>query len=156
VGGERFAAADDVQPSGGRQLLGLFRNEADDVGADGEGRGFHLGGGGHLDGELRLDRLPQHPEVALVDVATVAAQMGGDPGRAGLLGDQGGQDGLGFGRPPGLAQAGEMIDVEGQLHEELLPEKILPSGAFRLYPKGIVRRRAGRGLRPRSFCGSRP
>ncbi len=113
MGFEGFALGQDVQAAGRGQLGGLFRNETDDVGTDGQGCGFHLRRGGHFDGELGFDRLPEEPDVPLVDVAAVAAKVDGDAGRSGLFGQESGQDGLGLGRPPSLAQAGDMIDVDG-------------------------------------------
>jgi hypothetical protein len=102
VGHEVAPPGDDVQPAGRGQLLGLLRDQADGVGLDREGDFLQIGRGCHLERYLGLDDLAEHPQVAFLDMPPVAPEVGRDPGRAGLLGEERGQGGLGLRRPAGF------------------------------------------------------
>jgi len=126
-----------VQTSFGRDLQSSFRDEADDIGFEFERDvqdGRHIG---HLEVETDSDRTPQFPNIAILDMTPVLAQMDGDAMGAGGLADQGGFERLRFAAAAlpiaGFAQGGDVINIDAQFqhgsetdYRAGLPERVWP------------------------------
>ena len=74
---------------------GAFGDERDLVGTDFQRDVLHVLGGRHLDVQLGGDGLPQHVEIAILDVPAVASQVDRDPLGARPFGDQAAASGSG-------------------------------------------------------------
>ncbi len=109
---DRRAVRQHVEAALRGQLVRLLRHERHLVGPDARGDPGHLGRRGHLDVELGRHHLPEQLDVALLDVAAVAAQMDGDALRAGQLGEDGGGHRLRLARLTRLSDGGDVIDVD--------------------------------------------
>ncbi len=145
VGSQGLPVRRDLQSPFRRQLLGPLGHERDDVGPDLERDSLHLVRRGHLHVELGLEGVPQQPQVPLLDVPPVAADMADDAVGAGLLREQGREHGLGLGGLAGLPQRREMVDVDGQSHV-ISPR--CAGGRLRRPVSRRNRRWPGRGPRP--------
>ena len=84
---------------------------------DGLGDAHHLRRRGHLDVEVRGDGRAQELDVAVLDVAPVAAQVHGDALRAGELAEHGRGDRIRLVGLARFADRGDVIDVDCQTHE---------------------------------------
>ena len=62
---------------------------------------------------VRTD-LPEHLDVAVLDVPPIAAQVHGDPVGPPQLGQHRGVDRVGLARPPRLAHGGHVVDVDAE------------------------------------------
>ena len=103
-----------VEAALGRQLLAPLGHEGHLVGLHGEGDPRHLLGRRHLHVEAGAHGLPQHLDVAVLDVPPVAAQVHGDPVGAPQLGEHRRVHGVGLLRPPRLADGGHVVDVHAE------------------------------------------
>ena len=112
--GDPPSVADDVQPPFGRQLLTPLRDERHLVGPDLQGERDDRGLGGQLEVQPDRDGLPEEPQVAVLDVPPILAEVDGDPIGPAQLGQRGGPDRVGLMPAPRLAERGDVIDVDSQ------------------------------------------
>ena len=101
-----------VQAAFGGHLLAALGDQAAGVGAELAGEGDHLVGGGHLEVQDDLGRGGEAAEVGVADVAAVLAQVGGDAVGPGADGDQGGGEGVGVVAAAGVADGGDVVNVD--------------------------------------------
>ena len=108
-----------VQAAFGGHFLPPFGHQADDVRLELERDGDDLRRVGHFQVEPGLDDLAQLPDVAVLHVPPVFAQMGGDPVRARGLAGQRGRHRVRFAAfapaVTGFAQRGDVVNVDTQL-----------------------------------------
>ena len=69
---------------------------------------------GHFQVELHGDRFAEDPQVAVLDVAAVFAEVQGDAVGPAQLRQGGRPDGVGLVGPPRLPHGGHVIDVDAQ------------------------------------------
>jgi hypothetical protein len=111
--------AGDVQAAFGCQFLSAFRDDANNLRLEAGGDVHHLGRVGHFKVETRFDGLTKFPDVAILDVAAVFAEMRGDAVGAGGFADESCLDGIRFAAIASgvarLAQGRDVINVHAQL-----------------------------------------
>ena len=99
-------------------FLPTFGHHADDFGFELVGEGDDLGRVGHFEIEPGANGLSQFPDVTVLNVAAVFAQMGGDAMSTRLLADQRGRHGVWFADKKstvtGLPQSGDVVDVNAE------------------------------------------
>ena len=93
-----------------------FGHDADDVRLEFKGDGNDFGRVGHFQVQARLDLFAQAPDIAVLDMATVLAQMRRDAVRTGLLAEQRRRNGIGFTMAkaaiPRFADRGNMVNID--------------------------------------------
>lgn len=113
---ERGDLPGDVEPAFGGHLLAAFRDEADDIRAEANCDVADFGGVGHLEVQAGAHPGAQLPDIAILDVAAVLAQVGRDAMGSGLFAEAGGLDRIGFPKTTsavaGFAERGDVIDVD--------------------------------------------
>jgi hypothetical protein len=112
--GHAAGLSGDVESAFGGDFFAFFGDEGDVVGLDAEGDRDHFVGGGHFQIQVVTDGLAQDLDVAVLDVATVFAQVDGDAIGSREFNDRGGGDGVGFDGAAGLADRGDMVDVDAE------------------------------------------
>lgn len=112
--GHAAGLSGDVESAFGGDFFALFGDEGDVVGLDRKGDRDHFVGGGHFQIQVAADGLAQDLDVAVLDVATVFAQVDGDAIGSGEFDDRGGGDGVGFDGAAGLTDRGDMVDVDAE------------------------------------------
>ena len=108
-------SADDVQTTLGRQLGTAFRHQATIMGANGAGELDHFGRDRHLEIHASPEQLAQQAHVALLDVATVLAQVQRDVVGTGLFGHERGLHRLGILGMTLLPQCCHVVDIDTQV-----------------------------------------
>ena len=117
--------ADHVQAPLGRQLGPTLGDESELVGASFEGDRHDRRIDGQFQVEPALHGLAEQPEVAVLDVAAILAEVDRDPVRAAEFRLGRGPDRVGLAAPPGLAEGGHVVDVHSQSgHGSHLPGPI--------------------------------
>ena len=124
-----IAVRHDVESALGRELLLALGNERDLIRTNARGNPRHVWRRRHLDVQLRRDHLPQHLDIAVVDVPSIAAKMHGDPLGARQLTEQRRGDRLRLARVARLAHGGDVVDVDGEAHRVA---HACPAGGWRL------------------------
>src|SRR5581483_11092966 len=109
---KRVAVRDDIQPPFRRQLLPPFRNQRHHLRLDFERDPGHLFGGGHLQVELRPDRLTEDLQVPVLNVTAVFTKMDDDAVGPRQLGKHRRGDWIGLLGLSRLAQRRNMIDID--------------------------------------------
>ncbi len=102
----------NIKPTFSGQLLTPLRDETAIGRPNAAGDGGHLRGDGHLQVHPRLQKIAQHLDIAILDMAPVFAQMQGDRVRPCLFSEQSGLNRFGIAGPARLAQGGDMIDID--------------------------------------------
>ena len=111
-GGDRVQLAGHIQPPFGGHLLPALRHQGHHVGADPEGDRGHGPCGRHLQVETGADGLPEQAHVTVLDVTAVLAEMHRDAVGPPEFSQQGMGDRVGFHRPSGLTDLGDVVDVD--------------------------------------------
>ena len=128
--GQGDAVSDAIESTFGGYFVAVFGNETSVVWFDLECDRHDFGGVAHFKIKLGLERFFQPEDVAVLDVAAVLAKVGGDAVGAGLFGDEGGGDRVGFDqdalritRVTRLTQGGGVVDVdaEAERHGQTFP-----------------------------------
>ena len=101
-----------IQAAFGGQFLAGFRHQANVGRANAFGKRQHLFGHAHLEVHPRLQHLFEDANIAFLDMPAVFAQVHGNAIGTGLLGVQGGLDRVRITGATGLAQGGDVIDVD--------------------------------------------
>ena len=101
-----------VEPPLRGELGPTLGNQATIRRSDAGGDLTHFRGGRHLEVHAGGEDAAQELHVPRLDMAPVFSQMQGDEIRPRLLRDQGRLDGLGIAGPPGLADGGDVVDVD--------------------------------------------
>ena len=109
-----FHLPGDVEPALGGQLFAFFRHQADVFRYNFLGKGKHLFGHRHLEIQLGVDQLPCEPDVAVLDVAPVLAQVHRDRVGAGIFHQLRRVNRIGVTRSASLAQGSDVIDIDSQ------------------------------------------
>ena len=104
--------AGDIQTTLCGQLLAGFRYQADMLRPQLLGKGQHRLSDTHLEIHPRLQGVLHHQHIAFLDMSTVLAQVHGNAVRACLFGVQRGLDRVRIAGAAGLAQGGDMVDVD--------------------------------------------
>ncbi len=104
--------AGDVESALGGDLLAAFRDERGLIRADVGRNVDHFVIAGQLEIQGDGDRFPQQADVAILDVAAVLAEMKCDPVGPAELGQGGGPDRIGLVGLAGLADGGDVVDVD--------------------------------------------
>lgn len=106
------AMGDDVESSLGGQFLATFGHEGDLIGSGLDCEGEDGGFGGEFEVEANLDGFSEEAEVTILNVATVFAEMNGDAVGSREFGEGRGPDRVGLGAATGLAESGDVIDID--------------------------------------------
>ena len=115
AGHQTGEVGDDIEPALRGELFRPLGHQGHLVRARAAGDGDHLVARRHLEVQLAAHRSAQALEVAVLDVPPVAAQVNGDAGGTGGLGDRGRLDRIRIVAAPRLAQGGDMVDVDREL-----------------------------------------
>ena len=118
-----------VEPTLGRDLLTVLRDEADLVGVDLACERDLLLGERALEIQERLHCRAQDADVALLDVAAILAEMNRDPLGAGELARRGGRDRIGLRSATRLSHRGDVVNVDVQSRHLGLKPWILEAGS---------------------------
>ena len=106
--------AGGVEAALGGALLAPLRHDAGGVRPVAQRDRQHLVGRRHLQVERQRDRVAQPLDVAVADVPAVLAQMRGDAVGAGGGGDRGGAQRVGMVAAAGVADGGDVVDVDAE------------------------------------------
>ena len=106
--------APHIQPALGGHLLPLLRHQAAILRPHLARNADHLVGHRHLEIHAGLQETPQHPDIGVLDVAPILAQVQRDAVRARLLGEQRRVHGIRLVDAARLAQGRHMIDVHAE------------------------------------------
>ena len=113
-GGEHIVRSDRVEAAFGRYFLAPLRHQAGRVRPRSQRQGGHLLGRRHLEIERLGDLRPQARDVVVANVAAILAQMRRDAVGPRRDGDLGGVDRVRMGAAAGVAQGGDVIDIDAQ------------------------------------------
>ena len=114
VMGQPVFIARHVQPALRRAFRALFWDETDRMGADAQGDGQHVFRRGAFKIQGDGQPGPQCLHIGIADVAAVFAQMGSDAIGTRRLGQQRGAQRVGPDRATGVAQGGDVVDVDAK------------------------------------------
>ena len=106
--------AGDVQSALGGDLFAPLRHEGRLVRLHLAGDRQHLRFAGHFQVELDGNGLAEDPQIALLDVAAVLAEMDGDAVGPAQFGQCGRPDRVGLESPPRLADRRHVVDVDAK------------------------------------------
>lgn len=113
--GQRVFVGNNIEPALGGHLKAALGHQADNVWLEFQGDADDFRGVRHFEVEARLDRLPQAPDIAVLDVPAIFAQVRRDAMRAGGFTDERGRDGAGFSllaaAIPRFAQRRDVVNV---------------------------------------------
>jgi hypothetical protein len=104
-----------VQAALRRHLGATLGNQATVSRTHFAGDPHHLVGRCHLEVEPGLQGFARDPNIPVLDVPAILAQMHRDVVSARLLGDQRGEHGVRIGRTAHLAQRGHVVDVDSEM-----------------------------------------
>jgi len=107
--------ARDVQAAFGGDFLASLGDERGLVGPGAAGDFDDLVVAGHFQVELDGDRFAEHGQVAILDVAPVFAEVDRDAVGATQLGQRGSPNRVGLVGSPGLAESGDVVDVDAEI-----------------------------------------
>ena len=110
----RCSLPGDVQAAFGGDLLAPLGHERDLVGLYLAGDRQHARLAGHFQVQLDGDRLAQDPQVAVLDVAAVLAEVERDAVGPAQFGQRGRPDRVRLVGPPRLADRGHVVDVDAE------------------------------------------
>ena len=110
----------DIQPSFGRQLLPPLGNESRQLRQSIDRDGHDLVCRRHFEVEPCLHGITQEPEIPVVDVPPVLAQVADDAVRSRNLAQVCRGHRIGFESSPRFTQRSHMVDVDGELHRRFL------------------------------------
>ena len=120
--GEGGFGGDDVEAAFGGDFGAAFGDEADFVRLERLGDGDDFRHVGHFEVHFGADGFAERVNVAILDVASVFAEVDGDAVRARRLGLGGGEDGIRFGHDfvvaglvAGLSERGDVVNVDAEL-----------------------------------------
>ena len=118
--------ADDVEAALGGHLVPPFRHQHGHFRPGRAGDADHLVSRRHFQVELDLRRFLEPADVGILDVPAILAQMHGDAIGAAQMRLDGAPDGIGFVSAPGLADGGDVVDVDAEFdHSSCNSLKIL-------------------------------
>ena len=112
--GHALAAADHVEAAFGRHFFAAFGHQRRLVGLGVAGDGEHVVGTRQFQIDRHGDRLDEHAQVAVLNVAAVLAQVDRDRVGPAEFGERRRPDGIGLVRLAGLADRGDVVDVDAQ------------------------------------------
>ena len=107
---------DQIKAPFGGHFFATFGHQHHGVRLGGDRDLDHLWCSGHLQVEFDVHQLPKPPNVFVLDVTAIFAQMDGDAVGTPKMGLGRRPDGIGLPRPPGLADGGHMVDVDTKLN----------------------------------------
>src|SRR4029079_3189498 len=94
----------------------------------------HLLGRRHLEVQLATHRLAQARDVVVLDVPAIAALVARDARASRSLGELRRLDRVGIAGAPGLAQGGDVIDVDREMEHRDTPQEAAAAGSGRSRP----------------------
>ena len=112
--GHRGPVAGHVEAPFGGHFLAPLGDERRLIGPHPAGDLDDLRVGGQLEIQLHRDRLAEHFEIAVLNVAAVFAEMDRDAVGPAQFGQHGGPDRVGLVGPPRLPQRRDMIDIHAK------------------------------------------
>ncbi len=112
---EAFALAVHVEAAFGGDFLTALGNEHHQLRLDVAGDLDHFIGRGHFEIEFDVGELDEAAHIIVLDVPTVFTQMHSDAVGPTEVGFDGGPDGVGLVGSPGLADGGDVVDVDAEL-----------------------------------------
>lgn len=109
---DRFKVGDRIQAAFGRDFAGTLFDERDAIGSGVEGDVYHLVARRHFDVKVSRHTVAQKIKVAVLDVATVGAQVNGDAVGSSLFAHQSRRDKARFNRAAGFAHGCNVVNVD--------------------------------------------